>query len=75
MRTKLFAVALLLCCLAVGLGSSFHPERKQWEYRTEDSFSTDTANQLGYQGWELVTTVPTSNVPYNVRYIFKRARN
>ena len=74
MRTKLLVVALLLCCVVLGLGARFQPENKQWEYRTEDLFTVERANQLGQQGWELVTTVPTSNVPYHVRYIFKRAR-
>ena len=74
MRTKLLAVGLLASCLVVGLGWRFQPENKQWEYKTEDVFTVERANQLGQQGWELVTTVPTSNVPYQVRYIFKRAR-
>ena len=74
MRTKLLAVALLLCCLVVGLGSTVQRENKQWEYRTEESFTNENANQLGLQGWELVTAVPISNVPYQLRYIYKRAR-
>ena len=74
MKTKVLAVALLLCCLVVGLGSTVQREDKKWEYRTEDYFTTENANQLGMQGWELVLTVPTTNTPYHVRYIYKRAR-
>ena len=74
MKTKLLTVGLLLCCLVVGLGSTVQRENKQWEYRTETFFTTENANQLGQQGWELVLTVPTSSTIYNVQYIYKRAR-
>lgn len=74
MRSKLLAVGLLLCCLVVGIGSTVQREDKKWEYRTEDSFTTENANQLGQQGWELVLTVPTTNAPSHVRYIYKRER-
>jgi hypothetical protein len=73
-RTKLLAVGLLLCCLVVGLGSTTQREAKKWEYRTEDSFTTENANQLGLEGWELVLAVPLTNTPYQLRYIYKRPR-
>ena len=74
MKTKLLVVGLLLCCFMVGLGATFQPENKKWEYQFEHIITPERANQLGDVGWELVTTEPAQGSPGHVQGIFKRAR-
>jgi hypothetical protein len=75
MSTKLFAIGLLLGCLLVGLGWQSQPQNKKWEYHMSWGLTTETANQLGQAGWELVTTAPSETNSPQVLYIFKRVRN
>ena len=74
MRTKLLAVGLLALCLVVGLGSRFQPENKQWEYKTEELFTAERANQLGADRWELIIVTGPMQGRGSSQYIYKRHR-
>ena len=70
----------ILLTLALVIGILFtagaQQPRMQWEYKFEYNVSQKKANELGAQGWELVTASSTgSGTASNVEtFVFKRAK-
>ena len=68
------AMAVLLALVAWTThtqGQGSNPARQAWEYKIIDDQAnmTRVMNQLGADGWELVTISPSHNT-----YLFKRAK-
>lgn len=49
---------------------------KKWEYKPQKNISTEEMNELGLQGWELVSTNvvlhPNNSNDVNVYYFYKK---
>jgi hypothetical protein len=73
---KFYLSLVMLVLLAVvawttAQGQSSSPARQAWEYKIIDDQAnmTRVMNQLGADGWELVTISPSHNT-----YLFKRVK-
>ena len=74
---KLYLSLIMMVLLALvawtnrAQGQSSNPARHVWEYKIIDDQAnvTQVMNQLGADGWELVTISPSHNT-----YLFKRAK-
>lgn len=53
MKTLLIIAVLLLTVIVATAGN--YPQPKTWEYKIEYRMNEKKANQLGGEGWELVT--------------------
>jgi len=72
---KTLILFLVLCLTLLSISAIAQPQ-KTWEYKFEYNVSEKKANELGQQGWELVTigapgSGPTSNVE---TFVFKRQK-
>jgi hypothetical protein len=71
----LFLIMLVLLALVSwttrAQGQSSNPARQAWQYKIIDDQAnmTQVMNQLGADGWELVTISPSHNT-----YVFKRIK-
>lgn len=69
-RNILLAIALVV--LAFTVGFTFQRSQTQWEYKVESGISEKNFNNLGSQGWEIVSCGSfNGGMPYCV---FKRAK-
>ena len=76
-KNKLYLSLLMVVLLALvawttrAQGQSTNPARQAWEYKIIDDQANMTRimNQLGADGWELVTISPSHN-----SYLFKRTK-
>lgn len=66
----LLALALILSILSISAATQ-QPKPQQWEYKFEWNIKEKKANELGAQGWELVSVNTITNVQ---EYAFKRAK-
>jgi hypothetical protein len=74
---KLYLYLVMLVLLAMGAwtaraqGQTTNPVRQAWEYKIIDDQANmmRVMNQLGADGWELVTISPSHNT-----YLFKRPK-
>lgn len=76
MRRKLLIVLILLAVFFIGGFTFAQKSQPQYEYKFEYNVSEKKANQLGAEGWELVTASATGSGPAsNVEtFVFKRAK-
>lgn len=75
MKTLIIVAVLLV--VTVTLGFTFKtPTAQQWEYRFAGSMTENKANELGAQGWELVTvdSKPMMGGGAIGNYVFKRPK-
>jgi len=76
-KNKIYLSLVMVVLLALvawttrAQGQSSNPARQVWEYKIIDDQANMTRimNQLGSDGWELVTISPAHNT-----YLFKRAK-
>jgi hypothetical protein len=76
-KNKLYLSLIMLVLLALvawttrAQGQSSNPARQAWQYKIIDDQPnmTQVMNQLGADGWELVTISPSHNT-----YVFKRVK-
>lgn len=82
MKAKSVLALLVVTVLAVIVMTTFAQSRSSklpvWEYKTVHSRTSGfegerTFNELGAQGWELVTASSDSGLP-GITYVFKRTR-
>lgn len=74
------AIIVLLCVAGwASYGQRRSPARAVWEYKSVVSYQTqplfrgdETTNELGAQGWELVSAAATDSS--GTTFIFKRAK-
>ena len=69
-------ILFLVLCLSVLSISAIAQPRKTWEYKFQYNVSEKKANDLGEQGWELVTIGALgSGLTSNVEtFVFKRQK-
>lgn len=76
MKNKILVALLILTCL-FGFGFQLRPAQK-WEYKVEyhGTISEKKLNELGAEGWELVSTeISIKNGDSNVTsFYFKRSK-
>ena len=73
----LFALILLFVVGWTNYAQKARTDKATWEYKVVRNVSEWSMNQLGFQGWELVTFQPIKNEGGTIGeayYIFKRAR-
>jgi hypothetical protein len=75
-RFLIVTLVSLLCVIGWTVSAQKHSaKRVVWEYKIESSTSEEVFNQLGAQGWELVTVSETrQGESGNLNYCFKRAK-
>lgn len=77
MRMKTILVIAASLVLVVVLGFTFKsPSPTVWEYKFSDRMSESRANELGSQGWEIVTvdSKPMMGGGAIGTYVFKRPK-
>lgn len=70
---RLTIIAVLLLTVIVATAGSY-PQPQQWEYKFEYSMRESKANELGKEGWELVSISLTSGGSSVREYAFKRPK-
>jgi hypothetical protein len=60
MRNKILLAALLLMSLLL-VGFVYRQARVQWEYRVIDNANEKKLDELGSEGWELVSVEPLAS--------------
>lgn len=74
MKKRITLVALLLVSLlCVGFARQSRPQI-QWEYKIEKDADEKRLNQLGAEGWELVTLDRGTGSLSRSMFVLKRAR-
>lgn len=76
MKKTLICITLVLAALLTTAWSQT-ASRPSWEYKFEYNMNEKKANQLGADGWELVTASAAGSGPLsNVEtFVFKRPKN
>lgn len=64
---------IVMVTFVVGFAQNRRPSNVQWEYKIAYDMSTEQLNELGAQGWELVSAVVRCE-GCSMNLYFKRAR-
>lgn len=75
MKQLLIAITLMCAVLTITAWAIPTPQPQQWEYKFEYSMRESKANELGKEGWELVSISLTSGGSSVREYAFKRKKS
>ena len=75
----LFTIVMVLCAICwVSYAQTAKPTTRIWEYRSEYNLNDEKLNELGAQGWELVSTAancPKDSSSCYTNFYLKRAKS